>query len=258
MVNHIRRIRWIAILLVIGLLLLPVVMEAANPVVTVTVQAWVVAAPSGFTLTYISDTEIQIDWVNSPAANATMIRAAYGHPPEDRTDGYEVYYGTNTTYTDDAIDLATPSIVHYRAWAENAGGDWTILYSSADTGGIMSQSFLFIGLLILGLVLFVAAFRWKDLLLSYSAALTWMAIGFWWILGDITNFDLEDPWSQILVFIPFILAFTVLLRLMNTEIRHEASGREGSTSWTTSGGTPAGRTTTPAQEYRKRLRKRLR
>ena len=116
------------------------------------------------------------------------------------------------------------------------------------------MSFLFTIIVVLGLVLFIAAFRWKDMLLSYSAALTWMAIGFWWIIGDITNFGLTDPWVQILVFIPFILAFTVLFRLMNTEIKMESQGK----SWTEMGAPPKEQTADRRLEYRKKLRKRLR
>ena len=219
--------------------------------VTITIQAWVVAAPSGFTLTYVSDTEIFIEWVNAPASNMTMIRAAYGHPPENTEDGYEVYDGTGTNYTDNAVDLATPSIVYYRAWGSSYGVNWTTTFSSADTGGFMSISFLFLTLIILGLGLFLAAFRWKDMLLSYAAALTWMAIGFWWILGDITNFGLDDYWAKILVFVPFILAFTVLLNLMNTEIRMEAGGR----SWTERGSIPK-ESRNRREEYRELLRRR--
>ena len=118
----------------------------------------------------------------------------------------------------------------------------------------MSVSFLFAILVILGLVLFIAAFRWKDMLLSYAAALTWMAIGFWWIIGDITNFGLGDPWVQILVFIPFVLAFTVLLRLMNTEIVNESKGRR----WTEFGATPKDDKPDRRTEYRDLLRARIR
>ena len=138
------------------------------------------------------------------------------------------------------------------------------MYSSADTGGFMSLSFLFLSLVGLAFGLLVIAFRWKDMLLSYAAALTWMAIGFWWILGDITNFGLDDSWSKILIFVPFILAFTVLLNLMNTEIRMEARGGQGSRgsqstqSWTERGASPRRREVNRTVEYRKMLRKRLR
>lgn len=250
MAHYIRGLKWIVSILVAGLLLLPVVLVwAANPVVVITVQAWVVGNPDGLTLTYISDTEIHIEWEPNPAADITMVRAAYGHLPEDTEDGYEVYRGVGTNCTDDAVDLATPSIIYYRGWSGDVGGNWTAYFGSADTGGMMSLSFLFLTLVALSFGLFVIAFRWKDMLLSYASALTWFAVGFWWLLGDIENFGLEENWVTILVWIPFILGFTVLLRLMNTEIQHEKEGH----SWSSWGEEPKRKTPSGYEEYRRKL-----
>ena len=117
----------------------------------------------------------------------------------------------------------------------------------------MSISFLFLTLVGLGLVLFLAAFRWKDLLLSWTAGLTWLAIGFWWALGDIENFGLTENWQTILVFIPFLLFFVVMLRLMNTEIVQEADGKR----WSTYGQAPKGKAASNYEEYKAELRRRL-
>ena len=221
--------------------------------IVITAQGYVGEAPGGLTITYVSDYELGVNWTKAAGTNYTMVRVAYGRPVSDRTDGFELYYGqgTNTTFWTSNVGIVGP--VYIKAWSQNIWGIWEEIGATAE-GNFMSMSFLFGILVILGLVLFIAAFRWKDMLLSYAAALTWMAIGFWWIIGDISNFGLSDPWVQILVFIPFILAFTVLLRLMNTEIVSESQGQK----WTEWGATPKEEAPSRRDSYRKALRSRIR
>lgn len=243
--------------LLLGVLLLalvPTVVSADTTAdITITAYGYVgVGAPSNLVLTYISDYEIGITWTKGPDAINTMIRVEWGSTPEDRNDGYLVYYG-NATSTIHWTSVATAlDITHYRAWSQSVNGTWEEIGISTEAS-FMSLTILFIAVLILGIALFIAAFRWKDMLLSYAAALTWMAIGFWWIIGDLTNFGLSQSWSQILVFVPFILAFSVLLRLMNTEITSEAKGRK----WTEWGPAPREEVSNRRVEYRDMLRKRL-
>lgn len=223
--------------------------QAATSVnITITAVGFICGAPGDFTLTYVTDNEVDISWVKGEDAENTLVRAAFGHVPASISDGYQVYYGTGTSCTDNAIDLATPSIVYYRAWSRNAGGVYASLFASGDTGGFMSISFLFMTLSIIGLVLFLAAFRWKDMLLSYAAFFWWIALGFWWMMGDIENFGMDETWVQILVWLPFILAFSVILRLMNTEITHESRGH----SWKSWGKEPT-RKSSAYEDYRTQL-----
>jgi len=241
------------LLAVLLIFLIPTGIEASTTAdVVVTAQGYIGEAPGGLTITYISDYELGVSWTKAPDANSTMVRACYGRPVGDRTDGFEIYYGTGNTTAFWTSNVGVVGPIHLRAWSQRDDGMWEEIGTTAE-GNFMSMSFLFLTLIVLGLVLFIAAFRWKDMLLSYSAALTWMAIGFWWILGDITNFGLSDPWVRILVFIPFILAFTVLLRLMNTEIIQESQGQK----WTEWGSTPQRETPSRRESYRKALRKRI-
>ena len=114
--------------------------------------------------------------------------------------------------------------------------------------------FIFLGILGLAFGLTVICFKWKEVLLSYAAGLTWLAIGFWWMLGDVTNFGLDDPWGKILVFIPFIMFFVVMLRLMNTEIQMEDKGKR----WTEWGSKPVKRLPSNYEAYKQELRSRTR
>jgi len=134
------------------------------------------------------------------------------------------------------------------------------LEDSTTLGGLLNlnlggETMTLLIIVIIGLTLFLASFRWKDLLLSYAAALTWLAIGFWWVIeGGPPGFETTQTWGPIITYVPFILSFVVFFRLMNTEIRHEASGK----SWIEYGAPPKGATLTRAQEYRRELRRRLR
>ena len=240
------------VLFAVLVFLVPSIVEASTTAeVTVTARGYVGEAPSGLIITYISDYELGVSWTKGPGANITMVRAAHGRPLTGRTDGFVVYNGTgnSTVFWTSNIGIVGP--LHFGAWSQT-NGLWEEIGTSAE-GNFMSMSFLFAILVALGLGLFIAAFRWRDMLLSYSAALTWMAIGFWWIIGDLTNFGLSEPWSRILVFVPFVLSFSVLLRLMNVEIRTEAKGK----SWTEMGPTPRGEVPNRRSEYRDMLRKRI-
>jgi hypothetical protein len=221
--------------------------------IVITAQGFIGEAPSGLTITYISDYELGISWIKGTNTTNTTVRAAYGRPVGDRIDGFEIYYGTGNSTIMWVPNIGTIGPIYLKAWGQRADGIWEEIGTTAEAN-FMSMSFLFITIIILGLTLFIVAFRWKDILLSYSAALTWMAIGFWWILGDITNFGLSEPWVKILVFIPFILSFTVLFRLWNTEITMESKGRK----WTEWGATPKEEGPNRREEYRKLLRERRR
>jgi len=245
------------LILLLLVILAPVGVFADNLVsyanITVTAQGYTGTAPYGLTVTYISDYELEISWNKGYDTNVTMIRAAYGRPLIDRSDGFEVYTGNGTSTI-----LWTPNVglvgpIYLGAWSQSNSGVWEELGDKAE-GNFMSVSFLFVALLILGLTLFIAAFRWKDMLLSYSSALTWMGIGFWWMAGGIDNFGLDQSWVRILVFIPFILSFAVLLRLMNTEIIMESKGKK----WSEFGETPKEEAPSRREVYREVLRKRIR
>lgn len=247
---------FLVVLLLVGIAFgVPALVKADSSVdIVISASGWIAGAPGDFTLTYVSDYEIGISWEMGEDAENTMVRAAYGHVPTDRSDGYEVYSGSDNYATDTSLSLATPEVIYYRAWSQNSDGVWSNLFSSGDTGGFMSLSFLFLGLLFLALTLTLACFRWKDILLSYASALVWLAIGFWWLLGDITNLALADPWSKILVFVPFILFFVVIIRLIGIEVEMERKGQR----WREWGSKPPEEMESPGERYKREIRRRWR
>ena len=240
---------------IVCFLFLPVISARADTSadVTITASGYVCGAPGGFTITYVTDYEVQLDWTVGADAVNTMVRAAYGHFPTDITDGYQVYYGNGTTCNDDATSLAAPDIVYYRAWSQNAAGLWNeVTYAEDDTGDIMSVSFLFVGWLCLAIFLTWFSSRRPEILVRLVAGLTWMALGFWTLLGGITNIDMLNSWNQILVWVFFVMAVVPFLFQMNTEIKKEKKGLSYSV-W----GTPPDEEETSYQKYSRELRSRM-
>jgi hypothetical protein len=145
--------------------------------VHITATGIVIAAPTGFTVSYVTDFETHLAWVNPPNSINTMIRAAYGHEPTSMTDGYLVYQGAGTSFNDTSASLTSPDIIYYKAWSQRNDGIWGTLYAEADTEDLMSLSFLFIGTILL----MAAAFVFKDKggrWLFYLDAFAWAITGF--------------------------------------------------------------------------------
>jgi len=102
----------------------PVLADTSQDV-TITARGFVIGAPAGFTVYYISDYEVGLSWTKPEGADNTMVRAAYGRTPESRTDGYLVYYGGAENASDTAVSLdETAAVIYYKAWSQTAGGIW--------------------------------------------------------------------------------------------------------------------------------------
>lgn len=176
MVHHYSRLTLGALL---GLLLLPALSTgalAADPVVNVTVSAYVIGIPGGFTVTYTSDYEVGIEWTKPGGAENTMVRAAIGHPPANRTDGYLVYYGDAESCTDTGVSLdETAAPVIYRAWSETAGGAWSPLFAEGEIEGI---GMVLIAFAVLIVALMALGYIFKHGLLFLAAGFAAVGLGF--------------------------------------------------------------------------------
>lgn len=210
MVHHYRRLVLGVLLGLLLLTLLPGTVLADDPVIEVTVSAWVVGLPSGLTITYINDYEVDIGWTKGRDAENTMIRVKSGGPPGSIDDGYLVYYGGGESFTDTNVDLATSQIPYYGAWSQNAEGVWSPM-GVTEEANFMSASFLFIGLIAIAIALTLMQFRWHFLPLGLAAAISWLALGFWLLLGENTNLGLDTAWGQVLGFVFVLMVFVPLL-----------------------------------------------
>lgn len=150
-----------------AILLIPTsVLADTSADITVTAAGWVCGAPGGFTITYISDYEVGLSWAKGIEAEKTMIRAAYGRTPENRTDGYLVYYGDGVYCSDTAVSLdetATP--IYYRAWSQNANGVWEDegVWGFIEGIGVTMIAFIVLALGIAGIAM------WRKHILLYAA-----------------------------------------------------------------------------------------
>ena len=213
--------KWlIALVLLVGLMPSPVYAES-DAEVLITASGYVVTAPTGFTLTYISDYEIGVDWMKHPLAENTMVRAKYGSYPEDRTDGYLVYYGTGTSTSDTSVNFdETPSRLYYRAWSEDVGGMWSD-YAEDNIGG-WHVALLTFALIALGLTWFST--RRPEMLLRLAASFMWLGLAFWIVLGD-TVLSTDDSFAWIIIGVLLLMTFVPLVFQINTEVRTEKKGK---------------------------------
>jgi len=229
-------LRWVLIIGVCLLSLIPGIQAWADTSEGVVVSAtgWIAGIPGGFTLTYVNDYEVLISWTKGQDAVNTMVRAAFGRVPENISDGYQVYYGTGTSVSDTALSLAAPDIVYYRAWSQNANNVWTELFASGDTGGFMSASFLFFGIIILAMFATgYSGFR-KNILLAFIGFGLWFGLFMWLFFSTDAPFDLTENHAKILMWVFLLLSFLPLVLQIDTEIWHEAKGRR----WKEFGGNP--------------------
>jgi len=172
----------------IGVMVVPCVVQAdTSAYVTITAMGFIIAPPSGFTVTYISDNEIHLSWINPPGSMATMIRADYGEPPVNMTDGYLVYNGagadcSDTTYsTEEAfnVDTPNPGTVYYRAWSQRNDGVWGNMYIQADTEDIVMISFTFLAALLIPIALVILTFMISASFFRFLTAGAFAICSYW-------------------------------------------------------------------------------
>ena len=187
-----KRLKWLATILgTIAVSILPAVaVSAANPLtVTMVNTPQFTNGISSFTVTYVSDTEMDLSWVLDPNYPSTsqniMIRAKYGAYPADipndvtaPSDGYLVYYGDGfgvTSAVDTSMDFnENAGSLYYKAWAQKADGTW---YVTTHTVSKESRVVLFIGMIFLVFGLTIASFTLKGIIapiLRLASAILWI------------------------------------------------------------------------------------
>lgn len=136
----------------------------------------------GFTITYVTDTQLDLSWYyDAPVVNI-MIRAKYGAYPADipdentaPSDGYLVYNGAGVTVSDTSMNFdQNPGILYYKAWGQKADGKWIV---APETGWKESRQVVLIALIILPLAIMGMGYGFKK------SWILWLAVPFWFILG---------------------------------------------------------------------------
>ena len=171
--------KWlVAFVLLIIFLVIPIpALAGTSADITVTATGYVCEAPGGFTVVYISDYEVGISWVKGVDAENTLVRAAIGRMPENRSDGYEVYYGTGTNTTD-WVNMETLSVpIYYKSWSQTIGGTWE--EGGSSTGQVEGVSMILIAFIALALGLTISTFALKSgrAILAFASAGGWVLLG---------------------------------------------------------------------------------
>lgn len=193
--------------IMLGLAICPasVAYAGSSDSVVVTASGYVEdMAPIDFTVTYISDYEIQLTWVNPPSTNTTEVRAAIGRLPTSRNDGYIVYSGNGTMATDWVNLVTVDDAVYYAAWRMNDAGTWSTTPATGDTRGV---SMTLIGLAAIALVLSTLGYRYRSPMFAVAGGGFWLALSiFFYQLSD-------GPWDLYYVLFWFCmgLSFGVIL-----------------------------------------------
>jgi C1A family cysteine protease len=94
-------------------------------------------APTGFSASPASDSQIDLSWSKGDGAQKTKIQRKQGGYPADRSDGTEVYFDTGTSTSDTGLSSGTT--YYYRAWSYVSGSEqWSDGWAEccANTSGV--------------------------------------------------------------------------------------------------------------------------
>jgi hypothetical protein len=95
--------------------------------------AWL-EAPTNFTATVATNNQIALTWTKNAMATNTLIRAKMGSAPTSITDGWQVYHGPASNFSDNAVSVDETWIpIYYAAWSDNVT-DYSTDYVTDDAG----------------------------------------------------------------------------------------------------------------------------
>lgn len=176
----------LALFLLAGSTLLPVGVAFASTVGDVSLFATPLFTNGilTFTITYVTDTRLDLDWTVGANVSAVMIRAKYHQYPADipdnvtaPSDGYLVYYGALLHASDTSMNFdENPGPLYYRAWAQLSDGSWVV---SPKEGWKESKEVILLAILATaGLLSFLG---YKNPPMRVIASGAWIFVMLYWI-----------------------------------------------------------------------------
>ena len=156
-------------------------LAATTAVVTILGIPAFTAGITSFTVTYVSDTEMDLNWTVGAGVENVMVRAKYGTPPTNPpdintapSDGYLVYYGSDLSAVDTSMDMnQNAGTLNYTAWAQKLDGTWNLV---PKTNSQESREVVLIALLGLSGGLSFFAIKGKNILLAVLASISWLIV----------------------------------------------------------------------------------
>jgi len=238
-------VRFLRVLVVIVIVVLPILPSVVFADTTAEVTIFATPATShgitSFTITYINETQIDLEWTVDPTVDKVMVRAKYGEYPDDipnenvaPSDGYLVYYGFEFSTSDTSMDFDTNlGILYYKAWAQKPNGKW---YVETSEGFKESEVVTLILIFGFGLVISGWAIHKKEPVIGLVGSAVWLAaIAYTRAnpIGSMTTGDVADTAVLIALIAMLVLPPIISWRLTRKE-EMTPLGKEG--LWNESGG----------------------
>lgn len=224
--------RCLLVVMIVVWLLAPVSVFAATTAdVTVTATPLVTSGILDFTITYVSETQLDFSW--SYGANTTdiMIRGKWGDYPDDipnvntePSDGFLIYSGNGTStswYFDENI-----STLYIKAWGQNDDDTWQV--DTSNTTGFKETTMVLLAFLAFSGVMSFLALRSSYWILKFLAGVSWWIMGMYWISNrpvSITQGGAVDNAVIIALFIIGLAFMFMPFWRMKTESGREIGGR---------------------------------
>lgn len=224
-------VRVVLVLVVLFCSMMPAVVFAGKSVdVTITATPLFSAGITSFTITYIEDTQMDLDWTVDGTVDKVMIRSSYvdypaNIPDEDTapSDGNLVYYGDLLHFSDTSMNFdENLGTIYYRAWAQKLDGHW---YVNTYSGSKESEVVTLILLFGFGLVISGYAIAKKQTVIAIIASAIWLACIFYTRshpIGEMTTGDTADTAILLALVAMMILVPIISFRLNRREERREA------------------------------------
>ncbi len=207
--------KWLLIILALIIILSPQIALAADFADVVVMATPVTGGITGFTITYVSDTNLKFDWGFSDDAVKIMIRAKYGAYPADipnentdPSDGYLVYYGSDVSCSDTSMDFnENLGTLYYKAWAQRADNTW---HTDFQSGWKESQEMIL--LFFLGLAIGMTALAIKNTywIMKVLAGFTWFGLLAYWKTNPPSTITIGSATDQIIVMLFIIIGLALI------------------------------------------------
>jgi hypothetical protein len=248
-----------------ALCLFPMSVEAVT--INITNTPLYSAGIISFTVTYVSDAQMDLDWTVDATVDKVMVRAKYGNYPANipdaftaPTDGYLVYYGAGLSVSDTSMNFdQNPGGLYYEAWGQKLDGTWYTVTStsSKESARMMTLAacIVFLGMAMTFSILGHIKRQWWF---STIGALTWLGVFFWWLQVGLTSlFGMTGTYTDIIIYLPLMLVFFIFADVVNywntVEVHNQGQGK----SWTTYGGVPKDNFPSSYESYKDELQRRL-
>lgn len=138
-----------------------------------------------FTITYVSDTQLDLSWTVGANVTNVMVRSSYGKYPNDITsanqtpsDGSLVYYGPLLAFSDTSMDFENNfgMRLYYRAWAQRPDGTWFVNSKSG-----WKESSIMTLLAVIAIAGILSFLGFKNVQMRFIGGIAWFFVLVYWL-----------------------------------------------------------------------------